>query len=70
MLLVYTQKITPRLRYTFKHLLTRILGIPIDFTTKIETFIAHNEVKMSYIKQPLGDEFSVRSYDLLFEQGI
>ncbi|AXG67914.1 hypothetical protein KORDIASMS9_00096 [Kordia sp. SMS9] len=70
MLLVYTKKITPRLRYTFKHVLTRILGIPIDFTTKIETFIAHNEVKMSYVKQPLGDEFSVRSHDLLFEQGI
>jgi len=70
MLLVYTKKITPRLRYTFKHVLTRILGIPIDFTTKIETFIAHNEVKMSYVKQPLGDEFSVRSHNLLFEQGI
>ncbi|PTX60951.1 hypothetical protein C8N46_105107 [Kordia periserrulae] len=70
MLLVYTKKITPRLRYTFKHVLTRILGIPVDFTTKIETFIAHNEVKMSYVKQPLGDEFSVRSHDLLFQQGI
>ncbi len=70
MLLVYTQKITPRLRYTFKHLITRILGIPVDFTTKIETFIAHNEVKMSYAKQPLGDEFFVRSQDLLFVQGI
>jgi len=70
MLLVYTKTITPRLRYTFKHVLTRILGISIDFTTKIETFIAHNEVKMSYVKQPLGDEFSVRSHDLLFEQGI
>jgi hypothetical protein len=70
MLLVYTQKITPRLRYTFKHIITRILGIPVDFTTKIETFIAHNELKMSYAKQPLGDEFFVRSHDLLFEQGI
>lgn len=70
MLLVYTQKITPRLRYTFKHLITRILGIPVDFTTKIETFIAHDEVKMSYTKQPLGDEFFIRSHDLLFQQGI
>jgi hypothetical protein len=70
MLLVYTQKITPRLRYTFKHIITRILGIPVDFTTKIETFIAHNELKMSYAKQPLGEEFFVRSHDLLFEQGI
>ncbi|WP_420574712.1 polysaccharide deacetylase family protein [Kordia sp.] len=70
MLLVYTQKITPRLRYTFKHLITRVLGISVDFTTKIETFIAHNEVKMSYVKQPLGDEFFVRCQDLLFEQGV
>jgi len=70
MLLVFTHKITPRLRYVFKHICTRILGIPVDFTTIIEEFIAHNGPKMSYSRQPLGKEIFVRSHSLLFEQGL
>lgn len=70
MLLVYTHKITPRLRYTFKHLCTRILGIPVTFTTTIEDFIAHESIKMSYSKQPLSNEVFIRSHELLFEQGL
>lgn len=70
MILVYTHKITPRLRYVFKHIFTRILQIPVDFTTTIEEFIAHNGLKMTYSKAPLGKEFFIRSNDLLFEQGV
>ncbi|MCF6347177.1 MAG: polysaccharide deacetylase family protein [Flavobacteriaceae bacterium] len=70
MLLVYTHKVTPRLTYTFKHFFTRILNIPVSFTTKVEEFIAHNDLKLSYTKQPLGKEIFIRSNDLLFEQGI
>ncbi len=70
MLLVYTHKITPRLRYVFKHICTRILGIPVDFTTNVEEFIAHKSLKMSYTRQPLGNEIFVRSHELLFEQGL
>ena len=70
MILVYTHKITPRLRYVFKHVFTRILLIPVKFTTTIEEFIAHNGLKMTYSKAPLGKEFFIRSNDLLFEQGV
>ena len=70
MLLVYTHKITPRITYTFKHFFTRILQIPVQFTTKVEEFVAHNDLKLTYSKQPLGNEFFIRSTDLLFEQGI
>src|SRR5690606_37181669 len=70
MLLVYTHKITPRLKYIFKQICTRILGIPDDFTTTVEDFIAHDSLKMSYTRQSLGNEIFVRSHDLLFEQGI
>ncbi|HMC00316.1 MAG TPA: polysaccharide deacetylase family protein [Flavobacteriaceae bacterium] len=70
MLLVYTHKITPRLKYTFKQVCTRILGIPVSFTTTVEEFIAHKSLKMSYARQPLGKEIFVRSHDILFEQGI
>ena len=70
MLLVYTNKVTPRLTYTFKHFFTRILQIPVEFTTKVEEFVAHNSLKLSYGKHPLGNEFFIRSNGLLFEQGI
>ncbi len=70
MLLVYTHKITPRVKYVFKHICTRVLGVKVSFTTKIETFIAHDSLKMSYTKQQLGNEFFVKSHDILFEQGL
>ena len=70
MILVYTHKITPRVRYIFKHIITRTLLIPVDFTTKVEEFVAHNGPKLSYTKTPLGNEFFIKSNDLLFEQGV
>ena len=56
--------------YIFKHIFVRILQVPISFTTKVEEFDAHKGMKMTYSKLPLGDEFFVRSHDLLFDQGI
>ncbi|WP_010180651.1 polysaccharide deacetylase family protein [Aquimarina agarilytica] len=70
MLLIYTQKTSPRLRYIAKQLFERILGISVDFTTKIESFVAHNGPKLSYGKQPLGKELFFQSVSLLFEKGI
>ena len=70
MVLVYTHKITPRLKYAFKHIFTRILEVPVSFTTTIEEFISHDSVKISYAKQPLSNEIFIRSHDLLFEQGL
>ena len=54
MILVYSHKITPRVRYIFKHIFTRVLLIPLDFTTKVEEFVAHNGPKMSYTKNNVG----------------
>jgi len=70
MILVYSHKITPRVRYIFKHIFTRVLLIPLDFTTKVEEFVAHNGPKMSYAKTALGNEFFIRSNELLFQQGV
>jgi len=70
MLLVYTHKITPRLTYVFKHCFTRLLDIPVSFTTKVETFIAHEDLKLSYTNKQLGNELHIKSSGLLFEQGI
>jgi hypothetical protein len=53
-----------------KQLFTRILGIEVSFTTAVEDFIKHTGPKITYTKQPLQNEFFIRSNDLLFEQGI
>ena len=70
MLLIYTHKITPRFTYIMRQLFTRILGIEVSYCTKVEDFIKHTGPKITYTKQPLQNEFFIRSNDLLFEQGI
>lgn len=70
MLLIYTHKITPRFSYIMKQIFEKILGVEIGYATKVEDFIKHSGPKMTYTKQPLQNEFFVRSNDLLFEQGI
>jgi len=70
MLLVYSQKITTRFSYSFKHIFLRILGVEVTFTTILEEFIAHEGPKMSYGKTPLGNEFFVQEHGLLAENGI
>lgn len=70
MLLVYTQKITPRITYSFNQIITRILGIPVGFTSKIEEFVAHQGMKLSYGRQSLANEVFIQNVDLLLEQGV
>lgn len=70
MLLIYSSKITPRIIYIFKHICTNILGLEISFTTKIEEFIAHPDLKFSYGKKRLGNELFIQNVDLLLEQGL
>ena len=70
MLLVYTHKISPRVTYVFRHICTRILQLPVKFTTAVDEFIVHDSLKISYTNKPLGSEVHVKSTDVLFEQGI
>lgn len=70
MLLVYTTKITPRLTYVFKHICTRILQVPVKFTTAVDEFIVHDSLKLSYANKALGNELHIKSREVLFEQGI
>lgn len=70
MLLIYTQKLTPRISYVFRHICFRILGIEIVFTSIIDEFIAHPGPKLSYGKQSLGNELFIQSEGLLVQQGF
>ena len=70
MLLIYSYKRSPRLRYIAKQLFERTLGIRVRVTLKTEEFEAHNGPKFSYGKEPLNNELFIQSADLLFEQGV
>lgn len=70
MLLIYVKKLTPRISYTFKHICKRILGIDIEFTSVLETFLAHQGPKISYGRKALGSEVFFQANGLLEQQGI
>jgi hypothetical protein len=70
MLLIFSQNFTPRVDYIFKHICNRILGLEIGFTSVIEEFIAHQGPKLSYAKQPMGNEMFVQSFGLLEQSGV
>lgn len=69
-LLIYTHKISPRLTYITRQVFTRILGLEIRLSTTVEDFIGHKGPKLTYTRQPLQNEFFIRSDELLFQQGI
>ena len=70
MLLVYIPKITPRIRYVFKHIFLRMLELEINLTGSVEDFVAHNGPKFSYSNKPLGNELFFCSTAFLIDQGI
>lgn len=70
MLLIYTHKITPRLKYIFNLVFIDVLGIRFELTTNAEAFKAHTGSKLSYSTQSLADELFFMSRNLLFEHGI
>jgi len=69
-ILIYVPSITPRINYTFRQVCKRFLGFRINFTTKIEPFIAYKGVKFSYANQRLGNEIFIQACGLLQEQGV
>ncbi len=70
MLLIYSHKITPRLRYAFDVALKGILGLDIEFTDDVKAFTESKAMKMSYTRSALSDEIFFQCKDLLFETGI
>lgn len=70
MILVYTHSVTPRVRYIFKHIFVRMLGTSVELSSNLEEFNAFSGPKLSYTKQPLGDEIFIQSHSLLFGHGV
>ncbi len=70
MILIYTHKITPRIKYIFKHIFTLRLGVKIDFTSDIQFFKEYDSFKISYADQPIKDEFYINSSEILLSHKI
>ena len=70
MLLIYTEKKSPRLMYICEHIFVNMLGLSIEITTDLETFVKSDESKLSYAKSPIGNEFFIKNFGLLFQKGV
>jgi hypothetical protein len=70
MLLVYTQKVTHRNKYTFNLIFKDILGIDWKQTTDPEELKNYTGPKLSYALNPVADELFFQGRSLLFETGI
>jgi hypothetical protein len=70
MILIFTDKITNRIKYIFNLYFAEILRIEYQITTNKEDFRSFEGVKFSYCQQPISDEIFFRSSPLLLERGI
>ena len=69
-ILIYTPKITSRIRFTFNLIFRDILLVEPEFTDKTEVFISYERAKISYADAPISTELFFKSSNLLFETGI
>ncbi len=70
MVLIYTEKITNRIKYTFNLIFKDVLNVDIRITSDPEDFKSAEGVKLSYGKNPVGDELFFAAGTLLLERGI
>jgi hypothetical protein len=70
MLLIYTDKITNRIKYIFNLLLNDLLKVDYKLTSNKDEFKAFEDVKFSYAKHPIDNELFFGCVNLLFERGI
>lgn len=70
MLLIYTDKITHRNKYTFNLIFKDILGADFELTEDLEAFKNSSSPKISYTNNVISNELHFTSRHLLFETGI
>ncbi|MCB0514925.1 MAG: polysaccharide deacetylase family protein [Chitinophagales bacterium] len=70
-MLIYTPQITNRFRYVAELLMEELIGIPLEITDNIDTYLSHHGLKLNYSKRRLSDEeIFIYTQGLLFEKGI
>lgn len=69
-ILIYTEKITPRIQYIFDFILNEFSGLEVELTTNVQFFEASNQPKISYSKNPIDTEFHLKSDEFMIESGL
>lgn len=70
MVLVYSEKITPRFRYIARLMLRDLLGQELRFTSDVEEYLQTTLPKINYSKNPLQSGIFIQAANLLFETDI
>lgn len=70
MILIYSDKITNRIKFIFNLIFREILNVDFELTKSEDDFKAFDGIKFSYAKHPIGDELYFHAENLLFERGI
>lgn len=69
-LIIYTPKLTPRIKYIFNFIFKDILNTEIEFTNTPADFLASEHIKISYADKPLGKELFFKSSAFLSSQKV
>jgi len=70
MLLIYSEKITPRLQYVTRFIFEDFIKIPFDLTSDLIEFQSATGPVISYAKQRIAQEFHIHAGGLLNETDI
>ena len=70
MVLIYAEKITPRLNYITRLLLGDLMGLEVRYTTNEEEYLQAKLPKINYSKNPIQSGIYIQAVNLLFETDI
>ena len=68
--IIYSDRLSPRVSYIFKHVFTNMLGVDYAFTQSKSEFVDYNGCKIAYSLQRFDSVLSIAPQGLLFEEGI
>ncbi|WP_412466499.1 DUF7033 domain-containing protein [Pedobacter sp. KLB.chiD] len=69
-LIIFSNILTPRIKYIFNFIFKDILKAEIEFTGNSQYFLQSEHIKISYGDAPLGDEIFFKSTPLLFSNKV
>src|SRR5690606_16233878 len=65
MILIYSEKLNPRIEYIFRLIFTTILQNEVSFTTKSNKFLKSTSPKINYSYERFGSEFYIKPHRLM-----
>ncbi|WP_406824467.1 DUF7033 domain-containing protein [Pedobacter sp. KACC 23697] len=69
-LIIFSNILTPRIKYIFNFIFKEILKAEIEFTGNSQYFLQSEHLKISYGDEPLGEELFFKSTPLLFSNKL